>query len=147
VVADFESDEGPAFADLLTLVDHLILSRDFAAKLTGLAEPAAAAERLWTDQRQAVVITDGAAGCWYLGSGPRRPARHQPAFAVRAVDTTGCGDVFHGAYAAGLVAGMTLEERLRFAAAAAALKATRCGGQGGIPDRAAVEAFLRKGDS
>ena len=147
VVADFESDEGPMFAELLNLVDHLIISRAFAAKLTGLAEPAAAAVRLGAGERQAVVLTDGAAGCWYWSGVPRQPARHQRAFAVQAVDTTGCGDVFHGAYAAALVAGMSLEERVRFAAAAAALKATQRGGQAGIPNRAAVEAFLRDCDS
>jgi sugar/nucleoside kinase (ribokinase family) len=62
---------------------------------------------------------------------------------VAAVDTTGCGDVFHGAYAAALVRGMGVEERVRFAAAAAALKATRRGGQAGAPTLEEVETFLR----
>jgi sulfofructose kinase len=66
---------------------------------------------------------------------------------VRAVDTTGCGDVFHGAYAAALARGDELGQRIRFAAAAAALKATRPGGQAGIPTRAAVGAFLSAGKS
>jgi sulfofructose kinase len=58
------------------------------------------------------------------------------------VDTTGCGDVFHGAYAAGLAQGLGLDERLRLAAATAAIKATQKGGQTGIPSRAVVEQFL-----
>ena len=57
----------------------------------------------------------------------------------RAVDTTGCGDVFHGAYAAALVHGYEITRALRFAAVAAGLKATCPGGQAGIPSRAAVE--------
>jgi sugar/nucleoside kinase (ribokinase family) len=59
------------------------------------------------------------------------------------VDTTGCGDVFHGAYASALARGLGLAERVRFASAAAALKATRHGGQAGIPTRDTTEAFLR----
>jgi len=60
------------------------------------------------------------------------------------VDTTGCGDVFHGAYAASLARRLPLGERLRFASAAAALKATRPGGQAGIPDLQAVARFLEE---
>ncbi len=59
------------------------------------------------------------------------------------MDTTGCGDVFHGAYAAGLARGLDLAERVRLASAAAAIKATRPGGQKGIPTRDEVEAFLK----
>jgi len=141
VVADLESDEHPRFAELLALTDHLIISQDFAAKLTAQSDPASAAERLWTGSRQAVVITCGPQGCWYLGAGDKQ-ARHQPAFAVEVVDTTGCGDVFHGAYASALARGLDLAARARFAAAAAALKATQPGGQAGIPTRPVVEGFL-----
>ena len=61
---------------------------------------------------------------------------------VTVVDTTGCGDVFHGAYAAGLAQGLDLADAIRLASAAAALKATQRGGQAGIPTRAAVDSFL-----
>jgi len=61
---------------------------------------------------------------------------------VDVVDTTGCGDVFHGAYAAALAEGRDLADRVGFASAAAALKATRAGGQAGIPPRTVVETFL-----
>jgi ribokinase len=142
VVADLERDEMPGFRELLDLVDHLIVSRGFATKLSGESEPAAAATRLWHDRRKAVVVTAGEQGCWYVTVG--QPPRHQPAFAVRAVDTTGCGDVFHGAYASALVRGLEVPEVIRFASAAAALKATQRGGQSGIPTRAAVETFLQE---
>ena len=106
VVADLESDADPLFPALLAEIDHLILSRDFAARLTGCGEPAAATAALWTPQREVVAVTCGAAGCWYLSrENPGRP-QHQPALAVEAVDTTGCGDVFHGAYAAALLRDM-----------------------------------------
>ncbi len=141
VVADLESDEHPRFPELLALVDHLILSRDFAAKVTGQAEPAAAVEGLWSPSRQTVVVTGGAEGCWYRDA-DQPSVRHQPAFVVEVADTTGCGDVFHGAYAAALAQGLNPPARVRLASATAALKATQPGGQAGIPGRAAVEAFL-----
>jgi len=140
VVADFERDAGPGFSELLGLVDHLILSQSFAQTLTGQSKPESAAKLLWTKERKVVAITCGAEGCWYLAEGA--PVKHQPAFKVKAVDTTGCGDVFHGAYASALARGMMLSERIRFASAAAALKATQPGGQAGIPARPAVELFL-----
>lgn len=143
VVADLESDEHPRFLELLALVEHLILSRDFAAKLTGQSEPGAAVEQLWSPERQAVVVTGGAQGCWYRGENSPL-VRHQPAFPVEAVDTTGCGDVFHGAYASALAEGLDLPARVRLAAATAALKATQPGGQAGIPTRETVAAFLGK---
>jgi sugar/nucleoside kinase (ribokinase family) len=142
VVADFESDDHPEFPDLLGLPDHLIVSQEFAARLTGKTEPAAAAEMLWSNQRRVVAVTCGAGGCWYLADILARKPCHQPAFRVATVDTTGCGDVFHGAYAAGLVQGLDVAERIRFAAAAAALKATQRGGQAGCPTREQVASFL-----
>lgn len=146
VVADLEDDTDPRFNELLALIDHVIISEPFACKITGAASPQAALDRLWeTDHlwdmdRQAVVVTCGAAGTWF--SGTDRVPRHQPAFQVPAVDTTGCGDVFHGAYAAALIQGMPLAQRVAFAAATAALKATKPGGQRGIPNRSEVERFL-----
>ncbi len=145
VVADFESvpaDE--RFAELVALVDHAVVSLDFARQWTGCQHPGDAARALWNSARQAVVVTCGAEGCWYLGSDDAPAPRHQPAMRVTVVDTTGCGDVFHGAYAAGVAEGLDLADRIRLASAAAALKATRRGGQTGIPTRAEVDRFLKE---
>jgi sugar/nucleoside kinase (ribokinase family) len=143
VVADLESNQSPRFAELLVIVDHLVISRDFAQAITGKSDPAAAVEALGGQERKAVVVTCGPDGCWYSNGSPGDRPRHQRAFEVKVVDTTGCGDVFHGAYAAALARGMPLEERIRVAAAAAAIKATRPGGQAGIPTWSVVESFLR----
>jgi len=92
-----------------------------------------------------VAVTCGAKGCYYVTSENPAAPRHQPAFKVQAVDTTGCGDVFHGAYAAALARGMSAPDRIRFAAAAAALKATQSGGaQGGIPTLAQTLRLIRQ---
>jgi sulfofructose kinase len=118
--------------------------------LTGQNDPAAAAKKLWTPERRAVVVTCGREGCWYVGREQPDVALHQPALKVEAVDTTGCGDVFHGAYAAAVVHGFDLPTAIRFAAVAAGLKATCRGGQAGIPNRLTVEsrmASFRDGES
>ena len=141
IVADFERDNDPRFKELLGLVDHIVLPEDMAAKITGKRSPQSAAEVLWHKECHAVVITCGIAGSWFVGTD--QMVQHQPAFRVRAVDTTGCGDVFHGAYAAALAMGGTLSECIRLATAAAALKATQPGGQRGIPTRNQVDEFLQ----
>lgn len=142
VVGDLETFDVPRFDELLALADHLIVSENFARRYTGAADASAGARKLWRDDRAVVVVTCGDRGGWWLAAGEARP-RHFPAFQVRVVDTTGCGDVFHGAYAAALAKGLALEERLRVAAAAAALKATKPGGQAGCPTWSAVRWFLQ----
>jgi sugar/nucleoside kinase (ribokinase family) len=144
VVADFEIGGHPLFPTLLELVDHLVLSRAFAQKLTGEHDPAAAARTLWRPGRRAVVVTCGVEGCWYVTRERPDAPCHQPAIVVEAVDTTGCGDVFHGGYAAALAYGWDIPTALRFAATAAGLKAMQGGGQAGIPTRAAVETHMAK---
>lgn len=141
VVGDFETFNVPQFAELLELADHVIVSESFARRYTKARTPGEGARRLWRDDREAVIVTAGRQGCWVY-TGQPGPARRVPAFAVEAVDTTGCGDVFHGAYAAALARGLELEERIRVASGAAALKATRAGGQAGIPTAQELDRFL-----
>jgi sulfofructose kinase len=154
VVADLEVSSAPLLSALIGLVDHLIVPWNIAAELTGGADGPAAARGLWEAPidpgagagraagRSAVVVTRGTDGSWCISSERPGEVFHQPSFRVETVDTTGCGDVFHGAYAAALRERQPVEERLRFAAAVAALKATRVGGQKGIPTRGEVEKFL-----
>lgn len=144
IIGDFENSSHPGFDELLSFADHLILPQEVAAEVTGADSPASAVNRLWNESREAVVVTCSEKGCWYHG---REMAEgislHYPAYWVEAMDTTGCGDVFRGAYAVALLEGQPLEARLRFAASAAALKAAKTGGQASFPSREEVEAFLR----
>jgi sulfofructose kinase len=142
VVADFERQHPAPFDELLSLVDHLVVPLAFARELKGATDGPSAVRSLWGEGRSAVVVTDGTAGSWYTGRGEPGRVFHQPAFRVGAVDTNGCGDVFHGCYAAGLCEGWPIGRRVRFAAAAAAMKATRRGGQQGIPSRADADRFI-----
>ncbi len=143
IVADLERDNVPRFDELLALVDHLVISQSFALRRTGTAHPAEAARALWHNKREVVVVTCGADGSWSVCADEPARAVHHAAFAVEAVDTTGCGDVFHGAYACALARGLDLPQRIRFASAAAAIKATRHGAQTGAPFAAEVNALLK----
>jgi sulfofructose kinase len=145
IVADFEDDSHPLFSELLELVDHVVVPCELAQNMTLTTSPRSAVEKLRHKDRRAVVVTCGAAGTWFASV--NGAVEYQPAFRVAVVDTTGCGDVFHGAYAAALVNGASVTDCVRFASAAAALKATQVGGQGGIPGRADVERFLASSPS
>ena len=139
VVADFERNEWPGFDQLLALVDHLIVTEAFAFKQTQETRPERACARLHGGRAQTtVIVTCGANGCWYC-SDAATGAVHQPAFAVEVKNSTGCGDVFHGAYAASLAHGTSLEKRVLFASAAAALKAATAD----FPTLISVQEFLR----
>ena len=91
-------------------------------------------------------VTLGERGCAWLTADQPGHLHFTPAYATTAVDTTGAGDVFHGAIA--LLAGeyanarrVPLEAMFRFASAAAAIKVTRAGARS-MPSRSEVEAFL-----
>jgi len=69
-----------------------------------------------------------------------------PIFKVRTVDSTGAGDVFHGAFAYCYLQGWGVKESARFCSAVSAIKCTRQGGRAGIPTRTNVEKFLETGE-
>jgi sugar/nucleoside kinase (ribokinase family) len=141
-VADLER-LGPGVPESIAGVDHLIVGRGFAALVTGQEAPEAAVAALAALRpgRALTAVTAGAQGCWgHTGDGR---AVRTPALCVDVVDSTGCGDVFHGAYAVEIARGESVERALRVASVVAGLKATRPGGRQGIPDRAEVEAQLK----
>ncbi|UNK21187.1 ribokinase [Paenibacillus sp. N3/727] len=65
-----------------------------------------------------------------------------PGYKVEAVDTTGAGDTFNGAFAVALAEGMSLQNSLKFANRAASLSVMKFGAQGGMPTRSEVEGSL-----
>lgn len=139
VVADIEPNSNPRLPELLERVDHLIVGTEFGRQFTGEADPEAMVRAL-ADRRVCCVVTAGRDGAWYAIEGGT--VRHFPAFAVRAVDTTGCGDVFHGAYAASIARAEAPERAILVATGAAGLKAMQRGGRAGIPHKGAVERFV-----
>jgi sugar/nucleoside kinase (ribokinase family) len=71
---------------------------------------------------------------------------YSPAFVVDCVDTTGAGDVFHGAFCYCVLQGMALRESLDFSNAMAALNCTAIGARGGIRDQAAARELMRRAE-
>jgi sulfofructose kinase len=142
VVGDIERFTVPGTEELLWQIDHLIVGVELARQVTGEAEPERMVRALSSDGRLCAAVTAGDRGCWYAERGGA--VHHQPAYQVEVVDTTGCGDVFHGAYAACIARGDGVGRAIQVAAATAAIKATRPGGRAGIPDAAAVAAFIRQ---
>jgi ribokinase len=129
-------------ADLLPFIDHLVVSERFASQVADGREPRSALKDLLRYGAQAVTVTLGAKGSHTLSQ--EGEEFYQPAFSVAAVDTTGCGDVFHGGYIYGLLQGWSLRCTVKFAAACAALKTRALGGRTAIPSLHEVEAFLAK---
>ncbi len=135
---------GRGVEDFLALADHIVVPVAFVRRRYGLESPAEGARALYEETApkgaKAAVVTAGARGSfavWQDG------AAHQPAYRAPAVvDTTGCGDVFHGAFALGLARGWPIERVLPFCSAVAALKCRKLGGRAGIPTEAEVREFL-----
>jgi sugar/nucleoside kinase (ribokinase family) len=146
IVCDIEWTVGPSTEDLMRLSDHLVVPWGFAGAMTGAPDPRAALDALWTDHLAALVVTDGEAGA-YLRQKDDPVFWHITAHAVDAVDTTGAGDCFHGAYAFALADGMAPLDCARFASAAAALSTTGPGGQGALPTAQACRALMAAGDA
>lgn len=129
--------------DLLDRVDFLIASELFAKQCTGEDDGEAAARKMMEvslGKRALTAVTLGDRGCLYIAG---EEIRHQPAFPVEVVDTTGAGDVFHGAFSFGLSQGWSYPEIVEFASAVAAIKCTKLGGRAGIPTYQQTLAFLK----
>ena len=139
VVVDAERNVA-GFEPILHAADYVIVSQNFAAQQTGSADPEQSASRLQQKYGGIIVVTAGESGAFC-----RTPENtfYQPAFPVEVVDTTGAGDVFHGAFMAGLLEHWPLPKILEFASAVAAMKCRGLGGRAMIPNRREVEAFLQ----
>jgi ribokinase len=131
-------------ADVLTLVDVLVVNESEARELGGDADPGAAARALRARGVGTVVVTLGAAGALLVDADG---AVHASGFNVRTVDTTGAGDCFVAALALALADHQPPVAALRFANAAAALAVTRPGAQAAVPTREEVESFLATSSS
>lgn len=105
----------------------------------GIEQAQQAAEELATFTDGGVIISLGENGSYLVKDDLKQII---PAFKVKALDTTGAGDVYCGSLATALVEGISPLEAIRFASAAAAISVTRLGAQPSIPNRAEIEEFL-----
>jgi sulfofructose kinase len=128
----------------MSVSSHIIVSEEFARSYAGSSKVTEMLAALQSDPRQVVIVTRGRKGC--VGSS-KEGDFELPAFDVNVVDTTGCGDTFHGAFALAIARGKPVVSAARFASGAAALCATRLGGRAGIPTAQQLEQFLSKHES
>jgi ribokinase len=138
-------------ADLLANIDVLTPNETEACILLGrppsridLIECRQVAGALRALGVRSVVLKLGDRGAVYFDGDTEI---HQPAYPVRAVDSTAAGDVFNGALAVALAEGKSRSFAMKFASAAAAISVTRPGAQSSVPLRSEVEEFLRSRES
>jgi sugar/nucleoside kinase (ribokinase family) len=140
VVGDFDN-RYPGVEALLECVDFAITSNNFPERLTGETDLLKALPQICRRSKCRMAgATLGKMGA-LLWDGEQFLL--SPAFRVRAVDTTGAGDIFHGAFVFGLVRGWQPEEILEFSCAAAALNCTATGARGHIATLDEIERFRR----
>lgn len=138
-VLDGDMADAEVFERLLPLTDHAIFSEPALSAFAGSAndESLAALARFGC---RVIAATRGEGGVSWYESGQ---LHRQAAYVVDVVDTTGAGDVFHGAYALAIGAGLGVRDAMTFSAATAAMKCRHAGGRNGIPTINECLAFMR----
>ena len=115
--------------EMLPLVDYAVISQDLVDVFSKRNALELAHHFIESGVKIAIVTVgkEGAVWCDGISEG------HVPGFKVKAIDTTGAGDVLHGAFIHGLLHGWSLERTIRFANATAALSCRKLSGSRGIP--------------
>ncbi|MEJ2657429.1 MAG: PfkB family carbohydrate kinase [Desulfobacterales bacterium] len=116
--------------ELARASDYFLASETFAKALIGEDNPQDACVKLAELGPKVVGVTLGAKG--YIAMDRGRIIK-RPAYPVEAIDTTGCGDVFHAGFIYGLIEKWNIDKCFDFAAWAAAMVSLRLGGRAGIP--------------
>lgn len=132
------------FDRVLPHVDYLIASSEFPIQWTNQNDPFKALETIQQEYGMRVAaMTLGAHGALALENGC---FFYSPAFVVNCADTTGAGDVFHGAFCYAVLQNMPIAEALDFSNAMAALNCTEIGARGGIRGLAEVKALMSRAE-
>ncbi|MEI8144162.1 MAG: PfkB family carbohydrate kinase [Alphaproteobacteria bacterium] len=141
-VLDADGGAPDVLRELASKAQHVVFSDQGLSDVAGTGSPQDRLLSLTPLMANTVTaVTLGAVGSlWRIGA----TLTSIPALAVQARDTTGCGDVFHGAYTLAIAEGRPPLKAARFASIAAGLKAEHGQGWDGIPDRASVDAIVAK---
>ena len=130
----------PGVEELLGLIDFLIPSLNFVQRFSGNEDWREGLRGLSRHTAGFVAVTRGSEGAAALWEGD---IVEVPPIPVECVDTTGAGDVFHGAFVFALLENHNVDRCLRFANTAAALSCTRYGARGGIPSLEEVHSMMK----
>lgn len=128
---------------LFPYIDYLIASTQFLPAVTGHADPFRVLEnmaRVYQVRMPGMTLGRDGALVYHEGR-----FLYSPGFVVETVDTTGAGDVFHGAFCYALLAGWAIDRALDFSNAMAALNCTVLGARGGIKSLAQAEHLMATG--
>jgi sugar/nucleoside kinase (ribokinase family) len=134
----------PGFEQVLPNTDYLLASAEFPGRWTNERDPFKALERIQNEYgMRCAGMTLGA-----FGALARMEGRffYSPGFVVDCVDSTGAGDVFHGAFCYAVIERLGMEEALDFSNAMAALNCTALGARGGIRTAAEARALMGRGE-
>lgn len=123
--------------ELCHMVDYLVCSKGFAEQITDIkidyddfSTLEKVINKLEKEFSNHVVVTLEDKGCLYKIDGK---AKIMPSIKVKALDTTGAGDIFHGAFTYGIAKKIDYEKTLKLANIAGAISVTRIGGRNSIP--------------
>jgi sulfofructose kinase len=139
-ILDADLGAREALPELLELADYAIFSAPALREFMKDGDDATRLDAVLKFGPRYAGVTLGRDGYLWLEASGMRGA--QPAFGVDAVDTTGAGDAFHGAFTVALMEGRNTAECARRAAAVAAMKCTRLGSRAGLPTAEELDAFL-----
>jgi sulfofructose kinase len=134
----------PGFENVLPHVDYLVSSSEFPARWTRIEDPFRALEKLQSDFGMKVAaMTLGAHGALARVDGQ---FVYAPAFVINCIDTTGAGDVFHGAFCYAVLQDMPIDEALEFCNAMAALNCLGLGARGHIGGLDEIHRLMAHGE-
>ena len=126
---------------LASLADILIMNKKYPLRVSGKDNYEDALLEMSTWGPKTVMCTLGDKGAMAVIDGK---VESFPAYPAVALDTTGCGDVFHGAYLVALLDGMECVDAIHFASAVSGIKCQRIGGRAGIPTKDEALAFMKQ---
>jgi len=134
----------PGFENVLPLVDYLVASSEFPTNWTREPDRFRALKLIQEQHGMKVAaMTLGADGALARADGRYI---YSPGYVVDCLDTTGAGDVFHGAFCYAVLQDMQLAEALDFSNAMAALNCTALGARGGIASLERARELMAQGE-
>lgn len=129
--------------ELAKLVNYVVCSKTFTESLTNIKIDCSNTKtlvdayiKLKSMFNGKIIITLEEYGCIYEENGS---IKRIPTISVKAIDSTGAGDVFHGAFVYGIANGFDIEKTLKYANIAGAISVTRMSGRNSIPSLDEVE--------
>ncbi len=127
---------------LASIIDYVVCSKEFAETVTEVTLDGTNYEELFQKMKEKwnknVVVTLEDKGCLYEYNSE---VKIMPGIQVKTVDSTGAGDIFHGAFTYGISKGWDLEKILKFSNVTAGLSVTKIGSRNSILDYKEIEEY------